>query len=269
MFDLNPDQLPKLWPFTISSASASAIFDTVSEIKVSIYIPVCEKQEWTSFNESYVADPWEWKNPDKGSGMEKFRSGINILELQHWTTPTCKRSCHYKIFLSKYFLSRSVPFYLGTIICGVFIRASIIRRLRSRIPASDFMYEYSVWRIRDVYPGSWFLPIPDPGSGISDPGSKNSNKREKWKKICYHTVFCSHKVHKTEYYVIFEMLKNKIWANFQRIVEVFTQKIFNMLSTIWVWDPGSEIRDPEKTYFGSRIQGSKRHRIPDPDPQHW
>ncbi len=34
-------------------------------------------------------------------------------------------------------------------------------------------------------------------------------------------------------------------------------------------DPGSEIRDPEKTYSGSRIQGSKRHRIPDPDPQHW
>jgi hypothetical protein len=24
---------------------------------------------------------------------------------------------------------------------------------------------------------------------------------------------------------------------------------------------GSEIRDPEKTYSGSRIQGSKRHRI--------
>ncbi len=32
---------------------------------------------------------------------------------------------------------------------------------------------------------------------------------------------------------------------------------------------GSEIRDPEKTYSGPRIQGSKRHRIPDPDPQHW
>jgi hypothetical protein len=31
---------------------------------------------------------------------------------------------------------------------------------------------------------------------------------------------------------------------------------------------GSGIRDPEKTYSGSRIQGSKRHRIPDPDPQH-
>jgi hypothetical protein len=32
-----------------------------------------------------------------------------------------------------------------------------------------------------------------------------------------------------------------------------------------IWDPGSGIRDPEKTYSGSRIQWSKRHRIPIPD----
>jgi hypothetical protein len=56
------------------------------------------------------------------------------------------------------------------------------------------------------------------------------------------------------------MLKKIIWANFQRIVK--------KLSKIWVSDPGSEIRDSEKTYSGSRIQESKRHRIPDPDPQH-
>ncbi len=31
----------------------------------------------------------------------------------------------------------------------------------------------------------------------------------------------------------------------------------------------SGIQDAEKIYSGSRIQGSKRHRIPDPDPQHW
>jgi hypothetical protein len=54
------------------------------------------------------------------------------------------------------------------------------------------------------------------------------------------------------------MLKKKIWANFQRIIELFTQKIVTMITIIWVWDPGSEIRDPEKTYSGSQIQG---HRI--------
>jgi hypothetical protein len=71
--------------------------------------------------------------------------------------------------------------------------------------------------------------------------------------------------------LFFEMLKKKNWANFLRIVEVFTQNIFNMLSNIWVWDPGSGIRDPGSGIWkkpipdpGSRIQGSKRHRIPDP-----
>jgi hypothetical protein len=59
------------------------------------------------------------------------------------------------------------------------------------------------------------------------------------------------------------MLKKKIWANFQRIIKLFTKKFVKKLLKIWSWDPGSEIRDPEKTYSGSRIQG-KKHPIPDP-----
>ena len=45
------------------------------------------------------------------------------------------------------------------------------------------------------------------------------------------------------------MLKKKIWANFQRIIELFTQKIVTKLSKIWVRDPGS---------------GKNLFRIPDP-----
>jgi hypothetical protein len=85
-------------------------------------------------------------------------------------------------------------------------------------------------------PGSWFLPIPDPGS-------KTSNKREGWKKILF---FCSPKFHKIEYYfIIFEMLKKKFWANFQ--------KICTKLSNIWVW--------AEKTFSGSRGQKGTGSRI--------
>jgi hypothetical protein len=40
------------------------------------------------------------------------------------------------------------------------------------------------------------------------------------------------------------MLKKKIWANFQRIIKLFTQKIITKLSKIWVWGPGSGIPDP-------------------------
>jgi hypothetical protein len=53
------------------------------------------------------------------------------------------------------------------------------------------------------------------------------------------------------------MLKKNIWANFQRIIELFTEKIVSKLSKIWVWDPGSEIRDPEKIYSGHPDPGSR------------
>jgi hypothetical protein len=39
------------------------------------------------------------------------------------------------------------------------------------------------------------------------------------------TFFCSHKFKKNENYFIIELLKKKIWADFQRIMELFTQKI--------------------------------------------
>jgi hypothetical protein len=45
------------------------------------------------------------------------------------------------------------------------------------------------------------------------------------------------------------MIKKKIWDNFQRIIELFTQKMVTMLSKIWVLDPGS---------------GKNLFRIPDP-----
>jgi hypothetical protein len=37
---------------------------------------------------------------------------------------------------------------------------------------------------------------------------------------------------------------------------------------IWVVHPGSDPGSRFFTHPGSRIQGSKRHRIPDLDPQH-
>jgi hypothetical protein len=46
----------------------------------------------------------------------------------------------------------------------------------------------------------------------------------------------------TKLNIIFGMLKQNIRANFQRIIAFITQKIVTMLSKIWVWDPGSEIR---------------------------
>ena len=59
------------------------------------------------------------------------------------------------------------------------------------------------------------------------------------------------------------MLKEKIWVNFQRIIELFTQKVVTKLSKIWVWDPGSEIRDPGSGMGKNQDPGSGIN-IPDP-----
>ncbi len=60
----------------------------------------------------------------------------------------------------------------------------------------DWLHRSPVLRNRDVYPGSGILIVTHPGSRISDPGSKNSYKREGWKEICCHTFICRHKFHK-------------------------------------------------------------------------
>ncbi len=52
-------------------------------------------------------------------------------------------------------------------------------------------------------------------------------------------------------------------------LSILSQKNFSNLSEIW---SVLFIPDPDPDFFthpGSRIQGSKRHRVPDPDPQRW
>ncbi len=114
-------------------------------------------------------------------------------------------------------------------------------------------------------PGSWFLPIPDPGSRIQKQQQKTGVK----KKFFVKPFFEATNFTKLNIILFVVCWRKKFGLIFQELLKFFTQKIVTKPSKIWVWDPGSEIRDPEKTYSGSRIQGSKRHRIPDPDPQHW
>jgi hypothetical protein len=87
--------------------------------------------------------------------------------------------------------------------------------------------KFAVLRIRDVYPGTRILIFTHPGSRISDLGSRIQKQQQKRgvKKNLLYTFFFSHKFHIIENYFIFEMLKKKIRANFQRIIELFTQKL--------------------------------------------
>jgi hypothetical protein len=53
------------------------------------------------------------------------------------------------------------------------------------------------------------------------------------KKICCPIFFVATSITKIENYFIFELVKKKIWANLQRIIEFFvTQKIVIKLSKI-------------------------------------
>jgi hypothetical protein len=57
--------------------------------------------------------------------------------------------------------------------------------------------------------------------------------------------------------------------NLAWFIELFAQEFVTNLSKIWVQDPGSgklPIPDPG---FLIQVRGTKRHRIRDPDLQHW
>jgi hypothetical protein len=59
------------------------------------------------------------------------------------------------------------------------------------------------------------------------------------------------------------MLKKKFGQIFKELYNFLPKKL-SLSSEKY----GFGIRDPEKTYSRSRIQGLKRYRITDPDPQH-
>jgi hypothetical protein len=79
-----------------------------------------------------------------------------------------------------------------------------------------------------------FIPDPD----FYPSRIQKQQQKRGVKKICCHNFFCSQKFHKIANYFSFEVLRKKIWANFQRIIELFTQKIVTKLTKIWIWDPG-------------------------------
>ncbi len=80
------------------------------------------------------------------------------------------------------------------------------------------------------------------------PGSQIIKTATKEKGEKFVVLPWSYKNHKIETYFIFEVAKKKIWANLQRIIELFTQKIAIKHSEIWFG-----IRDPEKAYSVCRM----------------
>ncbi len=95
-----------------------------------------------------------------------------------------------------------------------------------------------VLRIRDVYPGSWFLPIPDHGS--------NQQQKREVKKIVVIPFFLVPNSTILKIILFLKCWRKTFGPVFKRIT-----KCVPKLSKIWVWDPGS---------------GKNLFRIPDPGP---
>jgi hypothetical protein len=109
-------------------------------------------------------------------------------------------------------------------------------------------------------PGSCFYPsrIPDLGSRFQ----KQQQNRERWKKIIVKPFYVATKFNKIVNYFSFEIIENKIYDKFSKNYRTYYQT--NCQKPLQNMVLGSGIRNPEKTHSGSRIQGSKRHRIRDP-----
>ncbi len=117
----------------------------------------------------------------------------------------------------------------------------------------------AVWRIRDVYPGSLILIF-------TYPGSQNSNKREGWKIFWVIPFYLATNFTKLNIILVLKSWRKKCGSIFKKLYNFLPKKFCHL--ALKHMSLGSGIRDPEKTYSWSRIQGSKRQRIPDPDPQH-
>jgi hypothetical protein len=107
--------------------------------------------------------------------------------------------------------------------------------------------------------------IPDLWSRIH----KNSKRRYEWKINLLFYLFCSHNITKFKIILVLNWWRKKFGRIYKDLHNFLPQKL-SLSSQKYgfeIRDPWPEIRDPEKTYSVSEIQGSKRHRIP--DPQHW
>jgi hypothetical protein len=88
-------------------------------------------------------------------------------------------------------------------------------------------------------PDSGVKKAPDPGSGIGSAtqltgtGSINNNKRGGLKKkFVVLPVFVAINITKYKFFFIVELVKKKMWANLQRIIALYAQKIFTKLSKL-------------------------------------
>jgi hypothetical protein len=105
-----------------------------------------------------------------------------------------------------------------------------------------------VWRIRDVYPGTWFLPIPNPKTATKDRGEK---------KFFVKPFFVATNFTKLNIILFLICWRKKFGPIFQELLKFLPKKLSPSPQKY-----GFGIRDPEKNLF--RIPDPGVKKAPDP-----
>ncbi len=97
--------------------------------------------------------------------------------------------------------------------------------------------------------GSWFLPIPDPGSRIQ----KQLQKRGVNKFLS--NIFCSHKFHKMYNYFILNCSRKKTEPNFKELGNFLPKKLSlsSQKYEFGIPDPGSRSATLKLTLYNSHV----------------
>jgi hypothetical protein len=124
---------------------------------------------------------------------------------------------------------------------------------------------YNICTARNIFgsgmfipdPGSWFFPFPDPGSRIPDP--KTATKERGEKKLVVITFYVATNFPKLLIILVWKCLRKKFGPFFKELQKFLPKKL-----SISSQKYGFGIRDPEKTYSGSRIPDPVVKKAPDP-----
>ncbi len=138
----------------------------------------------------------------------------------------------------------------------------------ARLFSNVFLINNPVLRIRDICPGSWILIFIHPRSLIPEPTKPTKEKGENM-LLFYHFLYPQISQNWTLLCFIF---KENNLSQFTEL-KYFLPKKLSLSSQkygLGIRDQGPETRDPRSRIRkkpildpGSRIQGSRRHRIPD------
>ena len=120
------------------------------------------------------------------------------------------------------------------------------------------LFYFSCRSVADPGCLSRILTFTHPGSRIQD--LKTAEKERGEKKFVVMPCLYPQISHKWTLFYFWHSDEKK-FGPFSKNYRTFYSKIVTKLSKILVWDIGSEIRDPEKTYSVSQIRGSKKYRI--------